>query len=153
MDRFWSKVKVCDQSECWPWIAGGRGVGYGAFKLKGEVIDAHRVAWMLTQGKIPDGLCVCHHCDNRACVNPAHLFIATRAENNADMARKGRAANAASGNNGANKAISKLTPSGVVGIRNLAAAGHQLRALGRQFGVNEKTIADVVYGRTWAWVQ
>lgn len=91
-ERFWSKVVKSDG--CWIWKASKRSKGYGAFVYqRGEDIiqgRAHRYSWELHYGDIPPGLCVLHHCDTPACVRPEHLWLGTKAENNADMVAKGR---------------------------------------------------------------
>lgn len=162
MDRFWSKVQRGDG--CWLWTAAMRWNGYGVFGFGKRVVGAHRVAWELTNGPIPDRMCVCHRCDNRRCVRPEHLFLGTQAENLADMRAKKRQRGGAGEHNGTKThperiargealPFSKLTEKAVREIRaHYARGGISMGALGRKYGVNQPAIMKVLRRLTWKHV-
>ena len=159
--RFWSKVNKGGPNECWLWTGAKTGAGYGNLDLNGRNLLAHRVAWMIHNGGITRGLCACHTCDTPLCVNPAHLFLGTHAENALDKQRKGRCNSPRGGRNGSRlhpekrprggaHGCAKLTADQVVEIRTLYAAGrvcHQ--QLSAQFGVSRTTIHLIVRRKTW----
>jgi hypothetical protein len=95
--RFWKRVHVSGPEECWPWLGYTDKGGYGTFTLgrKTSPRRCHRVAWEITSGKIPSGLCILHRCDNPTCCNSAHLWVGTKGENNTDRAIKGRSSTGA----------------------------------------------------------
>jgi hypothetical protein len=133
---------------CWEWTAGkfsGWG-GYGSFKMDNKTRKANRVAWEMFNGPIPQGLCVCHFCDNPGCVNPDHLFLGTVADNNKDMMRKGRAAT------GERAGACKLTLQQVLWLIENCKTGQQ-RKYAKQFGVNQRTINRIMRKERWreAW--
>lgn len=90
VDRFWSWVDRRGPDECWEWRGTRHVRGYGHFSRDGRKFRAHRVAWELERGPIPEGMVVSHWCDNPPCVNPAHLMLTTQRINTIDAVNKGR---------------------------------------------------------------
>jgi hypothetical protein len=145
-DRFWGKVdKGGGPESCWEWLGTRKPTGYGGCgAANGRHGRAHRVAYELCIGPIPEGMCVCHTCDNPACCNPAHLFLGTPADNARDRAAKGRTAR------GENHGRAKLTQKIVGEIRAAYAGGNVTAAfLGGQYGVTDRTVYAIVAGKTW----
>lgn len=130
IDRFWSYV---DKSgDCWLWLAAKNKYGYGKFSPAGV---AHRFSYELHFGEIPDGMFVCHRCDNPPCVRPDHLFLGTPADNTADMISKKRHRFGESHGN------AKLTDAVVRDIRAMRDDGYSFYAIAERFGVNRSTVA------------
>lgn len=135
--RFWSKVDVLDPEDCWTWRAVKSKFGYGLFRNK----KAHRIAYTLLNGPIPDGLFCLHKCDNPSCCNPHHIFLGTIAQNNRDAADKGRKPK------GESHPKAKLTDAQVAEIRSSSETG---ASLARRFGVSKSTVSGI---RTYThWV-
>lgn len=143
-EKFWSRVKIGTPEECWEW-QGATASGYGRVHWRGRVTAANRLAWELTHGSIPDGLLACHRCDNKRCVNPAHLFLGTSQDNSRDMVVKGRSM---AGRN----PCAKLNAEQVTEIRQLRASGRTLQSIADQFGVNLGTVRALIDGRSWRTV-
>ncbi|QTN04664.1 hypothetical protein GTN27_15695 [Ochrobactrum sp. EEELCW01] len=145
-DRFWSKVNISHADKCWNWQGAKDSLGYGRFHIgisRNAAMLAHRVAFGIATGDEPEA--VCHHCDNPSCCNPSHLFGGTRADNNLDMARKGRCAEEKPSLEGENHPQSKLTNADVLEIRRIYAdGGITQRQLAAQFGVCQRSINKAV---------
>jgi len=145
IERFWRKVERKNEKNCWEWMSYKFKKGYGGFQIKTENLPAHRVAWVIAYGQIPDNLCVCHQCDNPSCVNPNHLFLGTYEDNNQDRVRKGRSARVVGENNPAAK-LNKLQ---VIEIRYLRKLGFSQKYIARIFNVGKSTIGRIDRGTHW----
>lgn len=137
-ERFDSSYTINQDTGCWEWTKSRHPDGYGRFSLPPHSgpVAAHRAAWLLHRGELAPGQCVCHHCDNPACVNPEHLFIGTNAENHRDRAKKGRAGIA-------------LTLEQARDIKRELAAGVSALVLAKRYGVTNRTIYLIRWKKAW----
>lgn len=181
--RFWAKVDKNgpvvrpDLGPCWIWKGAGYPNGYGSFRLGKDMRSAHRCAYIICRGSIPDGMCICHTCDQKGCVNPSHLWAGTNHDNSLDMCRKGRQAkgersgkythpeSTRRGDNhparlhpetrprGENHANSKLNNTVVIEARRRFATGQfSISELAAWSGVSTVSIRKAIRGETWAHV-
>lgn len=142
-DRVWSRV-VKTGAGCWEWAGNRSALGYGIVTVQHSTrLRAHRVAWELANGPIPDGVAVCHRCDNPPCINPDHLFLGTHADNMRDMVGKARQPH------GARNARAKLTADQVAELRAARARGEPLASLASRFGLTKSGACHVAKGRAW----
>ena len=147
-ERFWECVRRAGPDECWEWTR--RVKPYGQISLGrrgGPQIYSHRASWMIHHGEIPEGLHVLHKCDNGACVNPAHLFLGTQADNNKDCLQKGRASKppVLRGNDHPRQAR-KLTDAQVLEIR---ASTEPTRVLVARYGMSTSGINFIRARQRW----
>jgi HNH endonuclease len=143
--RLLALVRVA-ASGCWE-FTGHRRRGYGTFWLRGTNVQAHRASWLIHHGEVPAGQHVCHRCDNRACVNPEHLFLGTAADNIADKCAKGRQAK------GSDNGRAKLTERDVAEIRWRIRNGARDPQLAGAWGVSVSLIKQIRRRQVWRHVQ
>ena len=148
--RFWAKVERSGREACWLWQAarlGGnhRGGQYGQFAVtvapgRQKHLYAHRVAWALSHGSLPEGMSVLHRCDVSLCVNPNHLFLGTHTDNMQDASRKGRLSVP-------RLSARKVTDDQIAEIFALRAEGWRQVRIAERFSVTESFISSVLRGR------
>ncbi len=158
---FWSKTDCVEGGACWLWKAAKTTHGYGAVKIAGRVLFAHRVAYALINRSTPVDKLVCHSCDNPACINPLHLFLGSHADNSRDMRNKNRQAiGARNGTKTCPASIARgdkhgrsiLSSEQVANIKRLLSAGETCRKIGSMFGVGRSTVGEIKRGRTWTHI-
>lgn len=140
INRFEKKI-IKTKSGCWEWQGSFHHKGYGYFSIRHTVIYAHRFSYCAYIGEIPDGMLVCHKCDNGRCVNPDHLFIGTYEDNTNDMMKKGRGVFYS----GVKSPVSKLNSSQVMEITSMRGI-ESSRKVAARFGVSHTIILNIWNG-------
>lgn len=154
-ERFWSKVdKGPHPGGCWLWTAYiQKSWGYGVFGIKRNGKDgtvlAHRHSWFLVNGEVPDGMLVCHSCDNPRCVNPDHLWVGTNNDNMQDMKQKGRGKS----RQGSRHPTSRMTEWHAAEIwRRCRILHHRRDIVSQELGVSMSAVKRVVSREAWRHV-
>lgn len=141
-ELFFSKAQI--GPGCWDYMGSGAGTGgYMRISVKGKNTLAHRYAYSVTKGPIPEGKIVCHRCDNKACVNPDHLFLGTHQDNMDDKVAKGRQPK------GENAKQSKLNEIQVLEIMGRRKRGESGPSIAADFPVNVDQIYKITRGQNW----
>ena len=147
MERFLKFVSK-RESGCWEWTGNRHHQGYGRFRRGNRILKAHRVSYELHKGDIPEGMFVCHSCDNTACVNPDHLWLGTHDQNMDDMVRKGRANRDPSTKLGERNPAAKLSADDVERIRSLRGKVYQ-RDVAAEYGICQQMVSRIQTGKNW----
>lgn len=147
-ERFWAKVDKRGPDECWTWKAGKFTTGYAQFWARPKHVPAHRWIWEQLNG--PCGPNACHTCDNRTCVNPAHIYSGTVKQNADDCTVRGRRSPIRPF--GEQHGMSKLTKDAVIEMRNLRSQGWRTSVLAERYRVCNATILKICGGGAWKHV-
>lgn len=145
---FLKNVTIGQPDECWEWQGYINDSGYGEIRCgTGPLLRAHRVSYEIYKGLIPDGIFVCHSCDNPRCVNPNHLWLGTNADNVHDMDKKSRRIN--SPQHGESHGMSRLTADDVYQIRTLADSGVSYEEIGKRFAISDVHAGRIAKRKCW----
>lgn len=150
VNKFWSKVKVADHSQCWEWQGARNHQGYGNFSINRKPYIAHRIAYKLRYKNDPQQLQVCHKCDNPSCCNPTHLFLGTNLDNVKDRDMKGRQSKTSLFKKGEMNPRAKLTSADVAKIRaKYKEYEYGYKKLAKEFNSHYANIRRIVKGLQW----
>ena len=150
INRFWEKVDIKGDDECWEWKGSVNTNGYGMLGIGQSRIVASRMSWVIHHGYLDNRMLVCHFCDNPKCVNPEHLFLGTNSDNIKDMYDKGRR----EANRGQKCPTSILKDKDVIYMReNYYPRTKETRdKFARMFGITEGSVQNILYRVSWKWI-
>jgi hypothetical protein len=149
MKRHFEKNVVKSEHGCWLWMGAQRGNGYGQTSLNRKPLPASRASWLIHYGEIPEGMFVCHSCDVRACVSPAHLWLGTPKDNTQDMIKKGRKISP----QGEDAPHTKIKTRDVINIKSMIKQGIPVKEISNKLSISHSIIYGIRNGRTWKHVE
>ena len=142
-DKLLSRTDTQHPSGCWIWNGPKNPKGYGQIGMRPGALLTHRISYHLFKGPIPEGMMICHSCDNPSCVNPNHLFAGTAKDNASDMVKKGRH------NYGEKSPAALLSEDAVLSIRKRWASRLTITKLAKEYGLTVPAITSAIYGKSW----
>jgi hypothetical protein len=141
LNRFMNFVDV-NENNCWIWIGATNPEHYGAFKFNDKTVRSHKFSYAFFKGPIPDGIHVCHKCDDPSCCNPDHLFLGTASDNQQDCNLKDRGGKR-----------SKLTVANVIQIKKLLNMEVDQSKIAYMYNVSVSAISRIKLGKRWSCVK
>lgn len=141
-------ASIDKDGNCWVWKGQRNKLGYGFLRIETHHVRAHRASYMAFYGDIPEGMLICHKCDNPSCVNPDHLFVGTNSDNSRDMSMKGRAGNQGKPSilRGSRHPRSKLT---IAQAREIKNSARPVKELSQEYGVSKTLVRGIRSGTHW----
>lgn len=151
LKRFWGKINILNNNDCWEWNAAKTIDGYGRFKIAGKNYSPHRLVYETFFCNIPDKMDICHKCDNPSCCNPNHLFLGTRSDNMKDCYTKGRSLHILKMEKlrGEETKQAKLTNEMVLEAKRLYSLGIRGEKLCSKFPVHKTNLYRAIRGVTY----
>lgn len=147
-DRVFRHVTINAETGCWEFLGHRDACGYGRIWRDGGLVRIHREIWKDSHGAIPDGMCVCHHCDNPCCVNIEHLFLGTHGDNMRDMLKKGRHRALC----GEAQTQAKLKEEDVARIKRRILNGETPWSIAKDYPVSDAALYNIKRGARWRHV-
>lgn len=141
--RLAKRSRLNPETGCIEWTGALMHKGYGHINWRGKVYRTHRLSYAAVNGDIPEGMFVCHKCDNPKCMNPEHLFLGTYADNSADMAQKKRSTI------GERNPMAKVNTATVQAIRILGNTGMFQKNIAEKFGISREAVGLILRGERW----
>lgn len=146
IERFWRGVDKRGQDECWEWQKCRTKGGYGVMNVRRKILHCNRIGWTIENGRIPDGMIICHKCDNPSCCNPNHLFVGTDLDNCRDREMKGRGHDRTGGNHGR----ATTNEHAVILMRQIYSSGkYTHKKIAEMFKIKHSAVSDIMLRRCW----